>query len=43
MKWVADSKSTRMLVMIYEAWKRDGARGASDALETLKIDRNNRL
>ena len=42
-KWVADSKSTRMLVMIYEAWKRDGARGATDALETLDIDRNNRL
>ncbi|MCX5678350.1 MAG: zf-HC2 domain-containing protein [Candidatus Omnitrophica bacterium] len=42
MKWVADSKSTRMLVMIYEAWKRDGARGAGDALETLDIDRNKR-
>lgn len=42
-KWVADSKSTRMLVMIYEAWKRDGARGATDALETLDTDRNNRL
>ena len=42
MKWVADSKSTRMLVMIYEAWKKDGARGAADALETLDIDRNKR-
>lgn len=43
MKWVADSKSTKMLVMIYEAWKRDGARGASDALETLETNRRNRL
>ena len=43
MKWVADSKSTKMLIMIYEAWKRDGARGASDALETLETNRRNRL
>jgi hypothetical protein len=38
-KWVSDSKSTRMLVMIYEAWKRDGARGATDVLETLDTSR----
>jgi len=35
-KWVADSKSTRMLVMIYEAWKRGGEKEASQVLETLE-------
>lgn len=43
LKWVADSKSTRMLVMIHEAWKRDGSRGASDALERLEIPHTDRL
>lgn len=34
-KWVADSKSTKMLVMIYEAWKKGGEKEASRILETL--------
>jgi hypothetical protein len=35
MKWVVDSKTTKMLVMIHEAWKRDGGEGASRILETV--------
>jgi len=35
-KWIADSKSTRMLVMIYEAWKRGGEKEASRILETIE-------
>ncbi len=34
-KWVVDAKSTKMLVMIYEAWKSGGEREASRILETL--------
>ena len=33
-KWIADSKSTKMLVMIYEAWKKGGEKEASRILET---------
>ena len=36
MKWVVDSKTTKMLVMIHEAWKRDGGEGASRILETIE-------
>lgn len=43
MKWVIDSKTTKMLVMIHEAWKRDGARGADNALEALEKHHVNRL
>lgn len=32
-KWVADSKSTKMLVMIHEAWKTDGEHGASEVIK----------
>ncbi len=32
-KWVTDSKSARMLIMINEAWKRDGSRGVSETIE----------
>jgi hypothetical protein len=35
-KWVVDSKSAKMLVMIYEAWKSGGEREASRILETLE-------
>lgn len=35
-KWVVDSKSAKMLVMIYEAWKTGGEREASRILETLE-------
>lgn len=34
-KWIADSKSTKMLIMIYEAWQRGGEKEASRILETM--------
>jgi len=37
-KWVADSRSARMLVMIYDAWKRDGDKGVSRIMNTMKRD-----
>jgi hypothetical protein len=42
-KWVADSKSTRMLVMIYEAWKSGGKEEASRIIETLEARSGKRL
>ena len=42
-KWIADAKSTRMLVMIYEAWKKGGEKEASRILETLENNHKNRL
>ena len=41
-KWVVDSKSTKMLVMIHEAWKNNGERGASEALRRFDLNVNNR-
>lgn len=38
-KWVADSKSTKMLVMIYEAWKSGGEKEASRIFEALDLRR----
>jgi len=35
-KWVADSRSARMLVMIHDAWKRDGDKGVSRVLDTME-------
>lgn len=35
-KWIVDSKSTKMLVMIYEAWKKGGEKEIGEILETLK-------
>jgi len=35
-KWIVDAKSTKMLVMIYEAWKKGGEKEASRILETLE-------
>jgi hypothetical protein len=32
-KWIVDAKSTKMLVMIYEAWKHGGEKEASRVLE----------
>lgn len=32
-KWVIDSKETKMLIMIYEAWKKGGEREASRILQ----------
>lgn len=40
-KWVADSKSTKMLIMIYEAWKNGGEKEASRILKS--FDFKNRL
>lgn len=42
-KWIVDAKSTRMLVMIYEAWKTGGGQGASRILETMDSKPKNRF
>jgi len=34
-KWIVDSKTSKMLVMIYEAWKSGGERGAGRVLREL--------
>lgn len=34
-KWIVDAKSTKMLVMIYEAWKHGGEKEASRVLERI--------
>lgn len=34
-KWISDAKSTRMLVMIYDAWKNGGEKEASRVLSSL--------
>lgn len=39
-KWVVDSKSAKMLIMIYEAWRKGGEKEASRILET--IDREHK-
>jgi len=42
-KWIADAKSTKMLIMIYEAWKKGGEKEASRILSSLDKDPKNRL
>jgi len=42
-KWIVDSKSMKMLVMIYEAWKNGGEKEASRILETLDPSRKTRF
>lgn len=42
-KWISDAKSTRMLVMIYEAWKKGGEKEASRILETLSKNTDKRF
>ena len=42
-KWIADAKSTKMLVMIYEAWKKGKDKEASRILSSLDRDPKNRL
>jgi len=42
-KWITDAKSTKMLIMIYEAWKSGGEKEASRILSTLDRDPKNRL
>jgi hypothetical protein len=34
-KWVVDSRTTKMLVMIYEAWKAGGGKEAGRVMDTL--------
>ena len=34
-KWIIDSKNTKMLIMIYDAWKRGGRKEAARILESL--------
>jgi len=38
-KWIVDSKTTKMLVMIYEAWKNGSEKEASRILETFDSKR----
>jgi len=42
-KWVADAKSTKMLVMIYDAWKKGEDKEASRLLSALDPKPKNRL
>jgi hypothetical protein len=42
-KWIADAKSTKMLIMIYEAWKSGGEKEASRILSSLDRKSKNRL
>jgi hypothetical protein len=38
MKWITDSRTTKMLVMIHEAWKKGGEKEASKILETFDAE-----
>jgi len=42
-KWVVDSKTTKMLVMIHEAWKNGGEKEASRILEKIEERSNARF
>ena len=42
-KWVADSKSTKMLVMIHEAWKNGGGQEASEVIRRLDPNIKSRI
>ncbi len=42
-KWVTDSKSTKMLIMIHEAWKNGGEREASEVIKRFDSNIKNRL
>jgi hypothetical protein len=42
-KWIVDAKSTKMLIMIYEAWKKGGEKEASRIISTLDSKPKNRL
>ncbi len=39
MKWVVDSKTSRMLIMVYDAWKRGGDREAGRILKEINTER----
>ena len=36
-KWIVDAKTTKMLVMIYDAWKKGGEKEAGRAIERLDV------
>ena len=42
-KWIVDAKSTKMLIMIYEAWKTGGEKEASRVLQTLEAGKKRRF
>lgn len=42
-KWIADSKTTKMLVMIHEAWKNGGEREASEVIKRFDSSIKTRL
>ena len=42
-KWIVDAKSTKMLIMIYEAWKKGGEKETSKILETFDANSRKRL
>ena len=42
-KWIVDSKSTKMLIMIYEAWKKGGEKEASRIFEALNSEPKSRF
>lgn len=42
-KWIADAKSTKMLIMVYEAWKKGGEKEAFRILSSLDKNPKNRL
>ncbi len=42
-KWIVDSKSTKMLVMIYEAWKKGDERETSRIIESLDPQHKSRF
>jgi len=35
-KWIVDNKNTKMLIMIYDAWKKGGEKDAGHIIETLE-------
>ena len=42
-KWISDAKSTKMLVMIYEAWKNGGEKEAARILSSMEKGPKNRI
>ena len=42
-KWAVDSKTTKMLIMIHEAWKKGGERDVSRLLQDLDSESRSRL
>jgi len=43
LKWVADSKSAKMLIMIYEAWRSGGEKEASRVIKSLEETHKHRF